>query len=516
MAVGANVPTREQIQEIAEDFGLSLGGATIDAYQSIMTAVFNHYRTIDGLTEPKLEVKYPRTPGYRPEPEENPYNGWYWKTDIKGASKGILKGKTVALKDNICLAGVPMMNGSRVLEGFVPDVDATVVTRILDAGGTIAGKASCEDLCFSGGGHTCALGPVRNPRKPTHSPGASSNGSGVLVANGDVDMALGGDQGGSIRIPAAWCGTYGLKATHGLVPYTGIIPIEMTLDHCGPMTQSMEDLARLLTAIAGVDGLDPRQPATVKPKNYMAALEGDVKGLKIAVLKEGFGQKPRDDIGLPGSDPATDQKVKAALKQLEKRGASLSEISVPMHAQGVALWNAIIIEGSTECMIKGNTLGSNWQGYYNTQAADIYARGWRSRPNDFSDTVKVVALIGEYMNRNYHSRYYHKAQNIRRVLRAKYEAVLASYDLIAFPAVTFRAPPLPAPDCPPGEYFAAALNMIGNTVQFDVSGHPVASIPCGMEDDLPIGLGLCGRFFDEPTIIRAGATFERIGDWTKM
>ena len=516
MAVGPNVPTREQIQEIAEDFGLSLSGATIEAYQAIMGAVFNHYRTIDELIEPKLEVKYPRTPGYRPEPEDNPYNGWYWKTDIKGASKGILKGKTIALKDNICLAGVPMMNGSRVLEGFVPDVDATVVTRILDAGGTIAGKATCEDLCFSGGGHTCALGPVRNPRKPSHSPGASSNGSGVLVANGDVDMALGGDQGGSIRIPAAWCGTYGLKATHGLVPYTGIIPIEMTLDHCGPMTRSMEDLARLLTAIAGVDGLDPRQPANVKPKDYMAALEGDVKGLKIAVLKEGFGQKPRDDIGLPGSDPATDRKVKAALKLLERRGATLTEVSVPMHAQGVALWNAIIIEGSTECMIKGNTLGSNWQGYYNTQAADIYARGWRSRPNDFSDTVKVVALIGEYMNRNYHSRYYHKAQNIRRVLRAKYEAVLASYDLIAFPAVTFRATPLPAPDCTPGEYFAAALNMIGNTVQFDVSGHPVASIPCGMEDGLPIGLGLCGRFFDEPTIIRAGATFEKIGDWTKM
>ncbi len=338
----------------------------------------------------------------------------------------------------------------------------------------------------------------------------------MLVANGDVDMALGGDQGGSIRIPAAWCGTYGLKATHGLVPYTGIIPIEMTLDHCGPMTRSMEDLARLLTAIAGIDGLDPRQPATVKPKNYMAALEGDVKGLKIAVLKEGFGQKPRDDIGLPGSDPATDRKVKAALKLLEKRGASLTEVSVPMHAQGVALWNAIIIEGSTECMIKGNTLGSNWQGYYNTQTADIYARGWRSRPNDFSDTVKVVALIGEYMNRYYHGRYYHKAQNIRRVLRAKYDAVLASYDLIAFPAVTFRATPLPAPDCVPGEYFAAALNMIGNTVQFDVSGHPVASIPCGMEDGLPIGLGLCGRFFDEPTIIRAGASFEKIGDWTKM
>src|SRR5260221_8341607 len=132
------------------------------------------YTRLDELVEPTLPVKYPRTPGYRPGPAENPHNAWYWKTDIRGASGGVLAGRRVAIKDNICVAGVPLMNGSRVLQGYVPEIDATVVTRGLDAGGTIAGKAACEGLCFSAGRHTCATRPIRNPHQPAHSPGGSS------------------------------------------------------------------------------------------------------------------------------------------------------------------------------------------------------------------------------------------------------------------------------------------------------------------------------------------------------
>ena len=154
-----------------------------------------------------------------------------------------------------------MMNGTSTLEGYVPDVDATIVTRILDAGGFILGKAVCESLCFSGGSHTSDTGPVRNPHNTDYTTGGSSSGSAALVAAGEVDLAIGGDQGGSIRIPASWCGIYGLKPTYGLVPYTGIFPIELTLDHTGPMARSVADVALLLEAIAGPDGLDPRQRA---------------------------------------------------------------------------------------------------------------------------------------------------------------------------------------------------------------------------------------------------------------
>ena len=168
------LPTIEQILDIAEFYGLHLNQEDAVSFRGLMAGPMASYARLDELAEPKLPVKYPRAPGYRPGPEENKYNAWYWKTDIKGSSEGVLAGKTVAVKDCICVAGVPMMNGSRLLEGYVPEVDATVVTRVLDAGGAIAGKAACEDLCFSAGSHTCAMGPIRNPHNPEHSTGGSS------------------------------------------------------------------------------------------------------------------------------------------------------------------------------------------------------------------------------------------------------------------------------------------------------------------------------------------------------
>ena len=222
-------------------------------------------------------VKYPRTPGYRPTGDENKHNAWYVKTTVEGAARGKLKGKTVVLKDNIMLAGVPMMNGASTLEGYVPDIDATVVQRILDAGGTIVGKAHCENFCLSGGSHTNATGPVHNPHKMGYSAGGSSSGSAVLVALGEVDMALGGDQGGSIRMPSSFCGIYGMKPTHGLVPYTGIMPIEIYVDHTGPMTATVADNALLLEVLAGPDGYDSRQ-INVKTHPYTKALQGRHQG----------------------------------------------------------------------------------------------------------------------------------------------------------------------------------------------------------------------------------------------
>src|SRR5579883_1568173 len=159
------LPTEDQLQDIARSFGMTLTAADAASFRGLMAGSIASYNRLDELPEPKLPVKYPRLPGYRPGPQENPYNAWYWKTDIKGSAKGILAGKRVAVKDNICVAGVPLMNGSQVLEGYVPEVDATVVTRVLDAGGVIAGKAACEDLCFSAGSHTCAT--VRSATRTT-------------------------------------------------------------------------------------------------------------------------------------------------------------------------------------------------------------------------------------------------------------------------------------------------------------------------------------------------------------
>jgi amidase len=499
MAIEA--PNAEQILKLAEGFGIDLTQEDARSFARLMVGLKNSYDRLDALVEPKLPVKYPRTPGTQPAPEDNPYNAWTFKTEIKGAPRGKLAGRRVAIKDNICVAGVPMMNGSRVLEGYVPEVDATVVTRILDAAGTIVGKTVCEDLCFSGGSHTSKPLPVKNPHKPTHSAGGSSSGSAVALAVGEADMALGGDQGGSIRMPACWCGIYGLKATHGLVPYTGVFPIELTLDHCGPMANNIDDLALLLSVIAGPDGLDPRQIG-MPAQDYVKALKQNTKGLKIAVVKEGFGR--------PESEPVVDEAVRNAAMTFERLGAEMEEVSVPMHLDGYHIWNAIIVEGSTELMIKGNGFGSNWDGHYTTSLMEAYARGWRSRPNDLAETVKMVLFFGEYARRFYHGRYYAKAQNLRRTLRQAYDEILKTHDLMLMPTIPFRATPIPRADCSREEYVTSALNMVANTAPFDASGHPAINVPCGNSDDLPIGMMLIGRRYDEVTVLRGAAAFERV------
>src|SRR4030095_10417952 len=196
------LPTPDQIKEIAREMGLSLTANDVDSFIALMKPSVEGYNVVDQLPENLPPVKYPRNPGYRPSQEENQHNAWYYKSLVEGASEGKLKGKTVVLKDNVMLAGVPMMNGSSTLEGYTPDVDATIVNRILDAGGVILGKAHCEAFCLSGGSHTNATGPVHNPHRMGYSAGGSSSGSAVLVALGEADMAIGGDQGGSIRLPA--------------------------------------------------------------------------------------------------------------------------------------------------------------------------------------------------------------------------------------------------------------------------------------------------------------------------
>src|SRR3989475_8237341 len=320
--VSAKLPTPNELKAVGRQLGMSLSDADVAFFLETMGGTVAAYHAIEAMADPMPAVKYPRTPGYRPEGEENKYNAWYYKSEVQGAPAGKLKGKRIALKDNVCLAGVPMMNGASTLEGYVPDVDATIVTRMLDAGGTILGKVHCEYFCFSGGSHTSAAGPVQNPRKPGYSAGGSSSGGAAVVAAGEADMAIGGARGGSTRIPAAYCGVYGLKPTHGLVPYTGVFPIEMTLDHTGPMTATVADNALLLEVLAGPDGLDPRQ-VNVKTAACTNALTGDARGMKIAVVKEGFGHA--------NSEADVDALVRKASATFKQLGARVDEVSIPLH-----------------------------------------------------------------------------------------------------------------------------------------------------------------------------------------
>jgi amidase len=494
-------PSIDDLRLAAATYHLDLTDEDLASFRDLTDGVIASYNRLDQLAEPKLPVKYPRTPGHRPSPEENPLGAWYWKTSIKGAPSGKLAGKKIAIKDNVCVAGIPMMNGTNVLEGYVPDVDATIVTRILDAGGEIVGKAICESLCFSGGSHTSDPAPCHNPHKRGYSAGGSSSGSAALIAAKEVDMAIGGDQGGSIRMPSSWCGIFGLKPTYSLVPYTGVFPIELTLDHTGPMAGTAADVALLLEVIAGKDELDPRQKE-VHTAEYTKQLTGNISGLRLAIVTEGFGWE-----GLSETD--VDQMVESAAKSLEKQGAKVSTISLPMHRDGIHIWNAIAVEGAATLMVKGNSMGTNWKGYYTTSLLDAYARGWQSRANDLSETTKLVVLLAEYMQTSYHGRYYAKAQNLARTLRAAYDTALRDADLLVMPTTPMKATPLPPPNASRPEYVARALEMINNTCPFDVTGHPAMNVPAGMSSGLPVGMMLIGRHWEDGTVLRAAHAFEQ-------
>jgi amidase len=459
--MSVRLPLTEQIRDIGSAFGLTLSADEVAAFQQAFKGPIASYRRLDELVPPALSAISPRSPGYRPSASDNPYGAWYWRTNICTGAEGLLKGKKVAIKDNICVSGVPLMNGSALLEGYVPEIDATVVTRILEAGGTIAGKAACEDLCFSGASHTAATGPIRNPHNPAHSAGGSSGGSAALIAAGEVPMAIGGDQGGSIRTPSSWCGIYGLKPTWGLVPTTGSMPISYSLDHCGPMGASVEDVARLLTVIAGHDGWDTRTIAA-RTGDYMAALGKPAKGLRV---------------------------------------------------DGPHVWSGIILEGAAEMMLKGYGVGNNIPTYYPLSMQEAFARGMGTRINDVSPTVKMVLLLGEYMHRNYHARYHSKAQNLRGLLRGAYDEALAKVDVLAMPTIPFTATPIPSPEAPMNTVIDLALNMQANTCPFDVSGHPAFTVPCGRSGGLPIGLMLVGRHFEETTLFQLAAAIEAGEDW---
>src|SRR3981081_48292 len=498
------LPTLEQIDKLGSDFGLVLDADEVAAFQEALKGPWASCGRLDELVPPALAPVAPRSPGYAPGASENPYGAWYWKTNIQTGAEGLLSGKKVAIKDNICVSGVPMMNGSVLLEGDVPELDATVVTRILEAGGTFAGKAACEDLCFSGASHTCASGVTRNPHNPAHCTGVSSGGSAALVASGEVRRARGGDRGGSIRTPSSWCGVYGLKPTWGLVPTTGSMPISYSVDHCGPIWASGEDIARLLTVIAGHDGWDTRTIAA-RTGDYMGALGNPAKGLRIGVLREGFGH--------PESDPAVNEKVRQTIAALGKAGIASEEVSVPWHLDGPHVWSGVILEGAAEMMLKGYGVGNNVQGYYPLSMQEALARGMGTRINDVSPTVKLVLMLGEYMHRNYHGRYHSKAQNLRVLLRRAYDEALENFDVLAMPTIPLTATAIPPADAPRCTALDTALNMQANTCSFDVSGHPAITVPCGRVNGLPVGLMMVGRHFEETTLIQLASAIEAGGDW---
>ncbi len=281
------VPDGSELRRLAAVHGFAVDAEEEAAFRDLLPALLDALGSLDP-DAPAPAAGGARRMGGRPAPAEDPLNAIVRRCAVVGTGTGPLAGRRVAVKDNVSIAGVPMTCGSRLLAGHVPRVDATVVTRLLDAGAEIVAVTNMDDFAFAGSGETSAYGPTLNPHDAGRLAGGSSAGSAAALFYDDVDLAIGGDQGGSIRIPAAWCGAVGLKPTHGLVPYTGIVGLDATIDHAGPMGRSVADVALLLEVIAGKDPLDPRQ-GEVRTAAYAEAVGRGVRGLRIGVLREGFG-----------------------------------------------------------------------------------------------------------------------------------------------------------------------------------------------------------------------------------
>lgn len=496
-------PTRSEVEAAARHYGFTLGQQDLAVFHELVTTNLDSHRRVAELYE------LSRSPGRQrhwsfPRAQDNPLGAWSVRTTLRGAASGPLSGRTVAVKDNIGISGVPMSNGSKSLHGHVSARDATVVERLLAAGAEITGTSVCEDLCFSGASHTSVTGPVRNPWETSRTTGGSSSGSAALVSAGEVDLALGGDQGGSIRIPAAFCGVVGHKPTHGLVPYTGVFPVENTIDHVGPITGSVADAALVLSAIAGPDGRDPRQKGPPEGVgDQQAELARDLHGLRIGLLDEGFARPDGT------SDPEVDEQVRQAAHGLVRQGAVVEPVSVPWHRDGLHVWNVIGLDGTTAQMLEGNGFGTGWEGLYDPELIEYFAQGRREHADALSPSVKLAALTGRCSFQQGGNHSYAMARNLVHELRAAYDAALSRYDALVLPTVPFTAPELVSETAPVRESIAASLSMVGNTAPFNASGHPATSVPAGFAHDLPVGMMIVAPHFQDHMCLRLAAAAER-------
>lgn len=496
-------PTRERLEALAALEHMHLTESEAAELESLVDKALDMFDTLDTLPQPEVPLKYPaRERGYRPSPEEDPFNAFIRKCRVAGAKEGKLAGRTVGLKDNIRLAGVPMTNGSMLLADYVPTCDAVVVERLLDAGATIAGKLNMDDFAFAGTSETSAFGCVRNPANPEFSAGGSSGGCGAAVASGDVDIALAVDQGGSARIPAAWCGVVALKPTHGLVPSHGITYLDHTVDFVSPTARTVADVALTMEAIAGDDPRDPqwvRGPIVVEP--YTAALDRGARGLRIGVLQEGLVHRTLE--------PDVADAFHRGVAAFERLGAAVRPVSFPLWLHGQAIWNGFAAH-AISAMIESNQEGYGRLGLCDVGWQQAFGDARRARGDSFPPYVKMIMVLGGYLRRDLGSVYFGKATNLRWEMRRGFERLFDEVDAILTPTIPMKAFRL-LTEAPGIERMAErAAGMCQNTYPTNVTGNPSLSLPAGRgEHGLPIGLQIIGRHFGESTVLQAAHAFEQ-------
>ena len=402
-----------------------------------------------------------------------------------------LLGVPIALKDNICTAGVPTTAASRVLERYIPPYSAAVVERLEGAGAVIVGKTNCDEFAMGSSTEHSAFGPTRNPWDEERIPGGSSGGSAVAVAAGMVPLALGSETGGSIRQPAALCGVLGLKPTYGRVSRYGLIAFGSSLDQIGPFARSTRDLAAVFGAIAGVDPRDATSAQEAVP-DYAARLDGDLTGLRVGI--------PRDLVSA-GVEPGVREGFEAGLRALADAGAVLRDIALPHASLAIPVYYLVANAEASSNLARFDGVR------YGTRAdsATLHDVYYRSRAR-FGAEVKRRIMIGTFvLSAGYYDAYYVKAQKVRALIRQDYDRAFTEVDAVAVPTT-------PTPAFTLGERTEDPLQMYLSdvfTAAANLAGLPAISVPCGLTAErLPVGLQLTARPFDEPSLFRAAQAME--------
>ena len=411
-----------------------------------------------------------------------------------GEQIAFLEGIPGAIKDNICTKGVKTTCASKILQKFVPPYDATVIQKLAAQNPVVLGKTNLDEFAMGGSTENSAYHPTRNPWNTECVPGGSSGGSAAAVAAGTAVWALGSDTGGSIRQPASFCGVVGMKPTYGRVSRYGLVAYASSLDQIGPITKDVTDCANILNVIAGHDEMDSTS-LEVQVPDFTKALVQDVKGLKIGLPKEYF---------VKGMDPEVEAAVKAGVKELEKLGAEVKEISLPNTDYAISTYYLIApAEAATNlARYDGVSYGERAE-----DAADLVEMMTKTRTQYLGEEVKRRIMIGNYaLSAGYYDAYYLKALKVRRLVKEDYDKAFKDVDVIICPAAPSVAYKL-------GEKIDNPLEMYlqdACTVPLNLAGLPGISIPCGYnKDKMPIGMQIIGKALDEETILRVAYTYEQ-------
>jgi len=413
---------------------------------------------------------------------------------------GKLSGIPVAIKDNICVSGELTTCASRILTGFRPPYDATVIDRLKKEGAILFGKVNMDEFAFGSSCETSCYGPTKNPWDLAMIPGGSSGGAAAAVASGQVPMALGSDTGGSIRQPAALCGVCGMKPTYGRVSRYGLIAFASSLDQIGPITQNVSDCALLLTAIAGYDEKD--STSVDRPScDYRKSLVSDIKGMRIGMPKEYF---------IKGIHPGVEREVTNSIKVLESLGAKIVEISLPHTGFAVSCYYIVAPAEASSNLARFDGVQYGLRGNDTKGIVDMYID---TRNRGFGDEAKRRILLGTYaLSSGYYEAYYLKAQKVRTRILEDFTSAFKKCDCIVTPTS-------PTPAFKLGERLKDPLSMYLSdifTILANLAGIPGMSIPCGFTDNgLPVGLQILGNHFDEETILKVAYTFEQNTEFHK-